>query len=212
MSKSVIVHVRLRRNMVYYLIDYVYQTTEIKLIIYNNKKYYPRSNTWFDGPEKRHKYDPDIECGGYEDCEVSPTIWPKKNEEIDYVITHRPKNYFLSEELEEDKKTKTRFLKLVKTIKKVGINNIVLVGYDSIAFMNDVGVNEDHRGSDHCQVSTRFHDTYTVESPIRLMDFVKALYKIKSHKWDYHYELFCRCNTKKVDNNLTINMIFDHGS
>ena len=39
-----------------------------------------------------------------------------------------------------------------------------------------------------------------------------GFHKMKSHKFDYWYELFCDTNVKVKDNEVIVNLNFDHGS
>ncbi len=84
-----------------------------------------------------------------------------------------------------------------------------------VGFNNLSGVNDDHRGSDHCKLDLEFHDCYDLKSNT-WKDFIDAYYRIKSHKFDSWYELFCYFRRKIQHSDrmtqLTYNFEFDHGS
>ncbi len=86
--------------------------------------------------------------------------------------------------------------------------------FGDLHLINSCGFNEDHRGSDHTMIKLDFHDDYELPDMCSLEEFANACYRLKSHKFDYWYELFCGCSvTRDEDNNtVTITISFDHGS
>lgn len=184
------------------------RTTEIEYVIYQEKKYYPRSNQWYDGPDERPEHDPDVECEGYmSDCEGEPEIFPKGNEEIKYHLS-----YDKSQVQWNDESFSEENQELIRKIQHADPQNVQLKGSQAILLINPCGVNSDHRGSDHCKVSMDFHSEYILQLPCTLMDFMKAVYRLKSHKWDKWYELYGGVTTEQTSNFVRACFSFDHGS
>jgi hypothetical protein len=82
----------------------------------------------------------------------------------------------------------------------------------SLEFVNDAGVNEDRRGSDHTKIRLPFEETVIVPKETNLYDFAVACYLIKSHKFDYWYEFFGGIDLADKTSFYKINLGFDHGS
>ena len=74
-------------------------------------------------------------------------------------------------------------------IAKNGIHNVILKGFNSIYIHNSFGVNEDHRGSDHCEVKLPQETKVRFRNSVSLYDFIIGFIRIKSHKFDTWYEL-----------------------
>jgi hypothetical protein len=89
------------------------------------------------------------------------------------------------------------------------------VFYDgTIILHNNSGFNHDYRGSNekYCRAPLEYRNKIKLIKPT-FGEFLKALYLLKSHKFDDWYELYCSsdviCNKNKT---ITINLHFDHGS
>ena len=105
---------------------------------------------------------------------------------------------------------------LLKTLNKLNSGAFFDIDLcDQIMFKNIRGVNYDKRGT-RDNILLPYHEKYTIDCPFTLNDFLTGYHKIKSHKFDYWYELFCNCNFKfdKINdlNTLIIECDFDHGS
>lgn len=83
----------------------------------------------------------------------------------------------------------------------------------TIKIRNPCGINEDHRGSDHCEIVLPFRDEVTLTNPT-LNEFINGLYSLKSHKFDKNYEMFINCRFYKPEEGDDISIVtdFDHGS
>ena len=83
----------------------------------------------------------------------------------------------------------------------------------SIVLINDAGINDDERGSNSYDIELDFHERVILKSP-NLLNFLDAIYRIKSHKNDYWHELFCGVNIIDYSTPKTIYLgfEFDHGS
>lgn len=83
-------------------------------------------------------------------------------------------------------------------------------------FINNIsGLNEDTRGTKYLDWRLHFWEEYEVNNPegITLHDLIIILYKIKSHKFEYWYELFtCVKEVLIEDGCIRADLEFDHGS
>lgn len=205
------------QSILHDLIKYCYETTEIECIEYKNKKYYNSSNLWYDRKQENMEHDPDIECENYmDDCDFD-TINPKNPDNVKYLIEYDKNRTHWTYDYDN--------IDLIRKISYADIEKVMLTGYDLIMIINKCGRNNDHRGSDHCKIYLQMYGKYEINLPINLFEFANCLYRIKSHKWDNHYELYCGIKTpcsqiyKYYDDNLLIeqnglNILFefDHGS
>lgn len=96
--------------------------------------------------------------------------------------------------------------------------NLIGITPNSIAYIGTIVLeygwfNHDHRGSDHCLLptTTDFINNVELTNPT-LEDLAITLYRMKSHKWDYYYELFCDCEIEYEKDKLILKLGFDHGS
>lgn len=194
------------------LYRYAMMTTEIVLIEYEGKRYYQRSNMWGEGSSEglseRPLYDPDVNCEFYTwdgECEAPSTIFPDNPDEVTYHLSYDQDGIDWNDE-------QINHNNLIRLIKHIDPSQITLVGYETLILENDNGINDDHRGSNHCQVDLEFYDEYKMKLPISLMDFMKGCYRIKSHKWDKWYELYCGGTVDMESKSITLTTSFDHGS
>lgn len=190
------------------LYRYAMETTDIKRVEYKGKKYYQRSNMWGKGPEERPAHDPDVICEFYGwdgCCEAPATIFPEDPNDVTYHLVYNPRWIGWNDEqlINQD---------MVMLLQQIDPNEITLTGYDELLLTNDSGINDDHRGSDHCQVNLEFYEEYEVKLPATLYDFMNACYRIKSHKWGRWYELYCGGSVVRSDDMIELNTNFDHGS
>lgn len=193
------------------------KTTEIEYVTYKGKKYYMRGNSLNNGPDERPDYDPDVECGmhdGYMDgCEAPPEIYPENDADVEFHLKYNPKNVVWNEDSFSQESQK-----LIRKIQHTPVEKVRLTasadGAVSVLVMrNPSGINTDHRGCDHCKVHLAFHSDYSLPLPCTLMDFMKAMYRIKSHKWDYWYELYGGATVKSCKKGIMkVDFSFDHGS
>ena len=194
------------------LFDYLYHSTGIGSIEYEGKLYYERSSMWTrtDNDEKRGEWDEDVECEAYwggsddEDGEhVKPEIYPD-DADVKYNIEY---SHDTKKNDEENQTMEELFNRI-----EGNFDDTVLTGYNKIVMVNTSGENGDHRGSNHCKINLKYHETFSLEGPVKLVDFCSAMYRIKSHKWDKWYELFTGARTKVENDILFILVSFDHGS
>lgn len=203
------------------LIRYCYVTTDIAYIEYKNKKYYNSSNQWYEREEreedKNRNYDPDIECENYmENCEFD-MIHPKNPDDVKYIIDYNKDETHWTDDYEN--------IDLIRKISNANIEKVTLMGYDFINIINKHGINHDHRGSNHCKIYLETYGNYKINLSTNLLQFANCLYRIKSHKWDTNYEMYCGINTPYTkthelydkskltkEHGLYVSFMFDHGS
>lgn len=82
-----------------------------------------------------------------------------------------------------------------------------------IELINKRGFNNDHRGSNNTKVTLDFHDKYVIKNKsCTIGNFADACYRIKSHKFDYWYELYTYVLVSSNGRHIKLNFEFDHGS
>jgi hypothetical protein len=183
------------------LIKFIYASVTIKNVyIFENEEkkiYCNRLNKWH-GDETSEK------CNGYEKCDFNDQI--TTSEHIQYSFSYSPK---LGTLMLFDENAKN-------ILKNNDLNEIYLKCSKPIIFYNYNGFNKDHRGSDHTKLLLDFHSIYKLnpnDNTISLKKFADACFRIKSHKFDFWYELYYDVkNVKHTDDEIIINLAFDHGS
>lgn len=184
------------------LIGYIYETHEIKSVVYKGLEYYNQPNQWNDTEPPDSVHDPLTRCTGYEECEFEEgkelvRISPKKGEKIKYNIGR----------IELDADDDSILFQIDKVFGRGGIihsKSLVLI-YDDF--------NDDHRGSDHTRIILDFPEEVTLKPSLTKMeDFTDALFRLRSHKFENNYEMYFNTNTKVKKNEIQITLDFDHGS
>ncbi len=99
----------------------------------------------------------------------------------------------------------------------VDISNIKFISNSNIIITNKTGFNNDHRGLSHTLIELPFLTKINLGKEFTLEDLIISNTNLKSHKFDYWYELYTGCtikNNKKAKNNksVVIELKFDHGS
>eukprot|EP01084_Bolivina_argentea_P203953 348254_1 len=213
----------------------------INYILYENKQYYQRSNTYYKRPsdlKNKYEHDQDIECDwGDTKCKGSWEIKPINSDDIIYIYNGDVSNDKLRfADIDQHyhlRTTKTKleingmyiFNELCKIASKFKLKN-VFIGeeynrkYD-ICFVNPDGINDDHRGADHCKIHLPFHGTQLIKKnqTVSFRNLVDIYFKSKSHKFDFWYELYSDCRVKmchstydEQNSYMEITFSYDHGS
>jgi len=190
-----------------WLLKYVVDVTHFHHIELNGKPYYETSNMWesFNIPE-RPDYDPDTPCSSYFNCKHNATIWPTANDKIKYFFEYDYSESNITDDVKIDQKL------FVLDLAQHQLKNVLLTGLHEIKIVNPYGANSDHRGSDHCKVMLPTYREVTLQKHITLHDIVIAFHKLKSHKWDRHFEMFLGSNVIICGNVVHIKLLIDHGS
>jgi hypothetical protein len=193
------------------LFGFVYDTTTIEYAYTKSNdsitKYYNRNNLWYDdGPSDEE------ECNGYSDCEFDDCElddYKITKSEIHYKFKYEPKNF--NEGL-EDNDVDDCTLKILQNDPK----DICLKCDKKIVIRNQRGFNYDHRGSDHTKIKLGFGTKIVltpIDEKISFEKFIRACFDIKSHKFDFWYELYCGIHKViEHDNSIEVFVNFDHGS
>ncbi len=157
-----------------HLIGFIYDSVKIKYvyIIKNGQKKIFQEGDACDEYEGCNEH---YVC----DCNANKITTNKK---IHYKFTYKPKIY------PNTKLTKT----IIKTLKK-NPNEIYLICDNTIILNNTSGINDDWRGSDATKLELDFHDEFEIvpiNGIIPLKKLIDACFRIKSHKFDFNYELY----------------------
>lgn len=193
-----------------HVFKYINGATRFHHIEFNGLPYYETNNLWATcNIEKRPSYDVDVPCGSYRGCGCSraPTIFPNDNDKIKYILEYNEidvLSWFDNPKYEN----------FVSHISQFAFQNVLLIGFDNLTIINNHGRNDDHRGSDHCNVYLPMHDKVSMKKYATLYDLAITYYKLKSHKWDDNYEMFCHAETRMQtkSGNAEVFLTFDHGS
>jgi hypothetical protein len=115
-----------------------------------------------------------------------------------------------------DKFKKSVYDIIMNMLNNLDLNTSFDIGScDQIMFKNIRGINYDKRGT-RDNILLPYHEKYTIDCPFTLDEFLTGYHKIKSHKFDYWYELYGKCKLKfeKINDleTLVIECDFDHGS
>ena len=185
---------------------------------YKNVIYKELPNDWSCGDDLSQD-DLKKECTGDDECNATyDIIEPEEGEVVKMLWTYHDnlksglKDVVKMHSNDDDYTNifdNKSVIKYFEGFEKVDTNKLFFNG--TIQLVNKRGINEDHRGSDHCEIELPFFHKRKLISPT-LDDFISALYKLKSHKFDTNYEMYCGCTITKIKNGLKIELNFDHGS
>jgi len=206
----------LKQSLIQGLIGTLYGNSRLIYVVSNGKHYYNRTNQWDKPNENKEndnkRDDDDTECDGYiSDCELEYEDEPDNIEEYKITLNDIEEfdfNYL--EEWEDEEIVKT-------TIKKIlsNTNNDKLFNVSNnvkIYLKNDRGINDDHRGSNHTKIRLDFNSIFQLKSNT-LSGLLEGIYRVKSHKFDTWYELFCGVKEINISSKkIVITLDFDHGS
>lgn len=141
--------------------------------------------------------------------------------QLEYLYCDR--NNINDDILYDDDKYLVHKKKLIQELKEYISNNNnsyknLKFTHKSIILENSSDINHDSRGI----TKLDWHMSYTrskiiVPDPnnthIMFSQIVDALYDIKSHKFEYWYELYSECDVEKISpNTINIHCVYDHGS
>jgi hypothetical protein len=214
-----------------YLIGYLYQTTSFIGAKYKEKVYRELPNQWAHRDDFTEA-EQEKGCDGYMDeCELESRICTNiqfpagkiatlavlnsSDFKIEFLYEHVPNDYEhrVDEENEsENDYSKFETKEVQDYLSRLPNKGNVLLIEESYVIYNPCGINDDHRGSDHCELELPFIDKIKITNP-SLHDFISALYLLKSHKFDKWYELYTGSKIQELQSgNRVIVLEFDHGS
>lgn len=190
--------------------EYISKVTHFHHIELNGNPYYETDNMWSTyAIKKRPSYDENILCKAYLKCDRKPIIYPNTHDKIKYIL-----RYYYGQGECDSEVDEPQYVEFVSQISPYKLKNILLIGFNNLTVINKCGENKDHRGSNHCNVFLPMHNNVNMKKYATLYDLAIAYYKLKSHKWDNNYEMFCGVNTRmrKGSGNAKVFFTFDHGS
>ena len=217
------------------LVRTIYESYEILYVINKNKKYINGETQWYKGTNLRTRLENEgikfahknHSCKGYLDyeceCKLKLNRIKVNSNEIKYVFEGKFKfdaNRF-NEDYDDDEDDDNNILKssikdimllIEKTNKKIPISNIKFVLDKCVNLQNVNGFNKDHRGLDHMIIELPFESKIKLGKEFTLEEIITTIYNLKSHKFDYWYELFCDTKIKIDNDRIDVCLSFDHGS
>ena len=104
--------------------------------------------------------------------------------------------------------------KLAWHVHRYGWEAVLFQGMD-MKLTNTSGYNDDSRGSDRCLIQLPFETAVLLRAPFTLAELIQATFRLKSHKFDFWYELFTRASVQARTGKRTpmhVHMLFGHGS
>jgi hypothetical protein len=90
--------------------------------------------------------------------------------------------------------------------------DIVFTSPQPVIIRNRSGFNHDKRGSDRTLIHLPFHKKVNLKKRFTLHDVLKANTKLKSHKFENNYEMYCDATCEASDESIVVHLEFDHGS
>jgi hypothetical protein len=94
------------------------------------------------------------------------------------------------------------------------ISKFTIISQEKEYLHNTRGFNIDDRGSDDSTHPMDFHLDWELGKTFTVLQFAEGLFRLRSHKWDGWYELYCRYKYKycSLKSRNVMNLDFDHGS
>ena len=218
-------------------IKWIYKKFYVSSVTYDNKTYINQSNSWDNDVDMIDYNDNpwnNEECDGYDECQLINRL-DVNNDDVIYNIRHHTNdidhNDFINDmnidEFSSQLNFKDKMILYEESIKNIyetieysenlpintiDLKDIIISKNKNITLVNKYHEYDDHRGSDHTKIILKKYDSITLNGDISLYDFIVACFKVKHHKFDLWYELYCNSNLKYESNNIIIELIFDHGS
>jgi hypothetical protein len=198
---------KMNEQLMQELLCFVNRCTELKYFMYKNKRYYSYINIW----NNNNYIDNTHECADYDKCEIAKytdRIVPKHFSDVKYITKreHTDDNWI------EEEMNNIKHKKMLNILLKYDKKNIVFVGVKRYIFFNQSGYNNDHRGSTHCKLYVEMEDIVNFKGMITLYDLIHIFYRLKSHKFNKWYEMYCGSFVINKNNIYAISLTFDHGS
>lgn len=204
------------------LIRTVYCCIELFYVEHKGKFYYNCSNMWStydvnELPEYVKSSHEDFVCDAdeHDDCPIhSCKINIQKGSEK-YIFRYNSSELEDFENLDLIERNFVDYIKMIfSLLETMDMHQITFISPYDVTLVNNAGINYDHRGSDHTLIELPFYSKVRLGKTFTLHEFVVAAYKIKSHKFDYHYELFYNIDAIRYDvksKEIFIETNFDHG-
>ena len=205
-------------NLLNDLVSYINHCCEVTSVSYRKRTYLNRSSTWYTRKCKGEHYDPDIECTGYDGCEYGVEDCDEIPASARFIVSD-PQNikYNLAwdttsfEEFAETNEWSEESVSKFIKISEIDPKHVKL-NFGRLDLSNSCGFNRDHRGSDHTRIVLDFAETQVLQDGCTLHDYATAFHRLRSHKFDSWYEMFCGAEISKTDAGYAIDLGFGHGS
>jgi hypothetical protein len=93
------------------------------------------------------------------------------------------------------------------------VSSIKFISNYDVIITNKTGFNDDYRGLSHTLIELPFLTKINLGKKFTLEDLIISNTNLKSHKFDYWYELYTGSSSKVKNNgSIVIELKFDHGS
>jgi len=185
--------------------QWVYNNTYLHHVRYHGKDYYERSNVWSKRmePLERPLHDPDNHCDSMSKylCDAPPGLVPSDATKVKYIIEKHGDNTFRSSRID---------MKIGEVrLSELDLRRVLFISSNSeIIFKNASGPNTNHLGSTHCQLYLAYEGVIAINMPITLYKFSIICYRLKSHKFNFGWESYERCQTSNDKDTKTIKVYF----
>ena len=186
------------------LAGFIYETHALYSFEYDGKEYHNQPNQWYFSEYEGFPHDPVTRCTGDDECEFEEgeelvRVKPKKGKKIKYNIDWVGKNF--------DERSNPLLFEIGKVF---GKNSIL---HSRPLILINESFNEDHRGSDHTRIILDFPGKVELKGKkTKMTDFIDALFRLRSHKFENWYEMFLRSEVNSDKKVIIADVIFDHGS
>jgi hypothetical protein len=195
----------------YYWIDWIHS---------RGKYYYNCSNIWYDADIQKMILNgvvpchPDRACEGNHEC-YGPDIYGQiVVDEFEYVFSGNIGKKFcetIIDDQDEDEYDDQDEDLIHPTVRQIvgDPRDIKFVADADVTIVNNCGINEDHRGANHTLLYLPFVESVSLGREFTFFDLLTANSNLKSHKFDYNYEMFCKAF---INEQGQVELEFDHGS
>jgi hypothetical protein len=193
----------------------VAKTFELDSVTHNGVTYYNGKSLWYT-PEVGRDV---LKCNGYEGCDCAhKRLRLPLNADVKYHLIFAPDDELFEEE--EDAEVRRIYNAFKSSDPYRGIvstdNDAALdtkYAFDKpLTIVNSCGVNDDHRGSDHTKIVLDFHEEINLPSTCSAIELIDTFFRLKSHKFENWYEMYCGCEVDDVGVKYIVSLDFDHGS
>lgn len=203
-------------NQLFQVINTCY---EIAYVSHNGKNYFNCSNTWYSASRALKYMQENNIVPAHADKGQSPK---KVNaNEITYEfmgkfdierIMFDCVDEFMAAELGGEEETGIHSIIQMLSELKCKPEEITFVAPTNIIIKNDCGINDDRRGADKTHIALPFKSRVNLNKQFTLKDVLVANSQLKSHKFDYNYEMYCSAECEYTPNAVIVDINMDHGS
>jgi hypothetical protein len=192
-------------------------STALKFIDYNYKFYFNCQNLWYN-PHKNIKNNKqqflaheNYKCIGTNECTCLNNI-----NKIDVNINEITYYYDFNIDPDYIDEYNNQFNKIIKELfvffEDIYAEPIKIKFFSkkNIIIRNISGFHNGHQGSNHTVLKLPFKTEQNIGKNFTLNDLIVTNIDLKSHKFDNWFESFNKCNIIENDNEIIIELIFNH--